>query len=259
MRWQLRLLPLFPLLLLASCAPRTEGVSLDTRLTPVDLLTRKVRELDSRLHTLSGQGTLSFESPSQGGSAAFEVSMRKPDSLLVELSGPFGIGVGTFFLSRERYVMYNSLENAVASGTPSGKSLRSLLPVNLTYEQMFSAFSGTFPLPQSDSAPAYSVDGDRFLLRYGCEQGNCSYWIDPDNLLVRRFEMRDGSGEVFLEGESSGQIEKDGARIPRRVSISMPQDSRRVAIAFSSASLNTEDLSFAFSIPPNARKLPLPH
>ena len=258
MPWRIRLLPLLPLLLLASCAPRTAGVALDTRLTPVGLLTQKVREIDSRLHTLGGRGTMSFESPSQGGSAAFEVSMRKPDSLLVELSGPFGIGVGTFFLSRDRYVMYNSLENAVASGSPSGKSLRSLLPVNLTYEQMFSAFSGTFPLPEHDSALSYSVDGDRFLLRYRCGHGDCSYWVDADNLLVRRFEMRDDSGQVFLEGESSGLIEKDDARIPRRISISMPQDSRRIAIAFSSVSINTEHLSFAFTVPPNARNLPLP-
>ncbi|HEX9006439.1 MAG TPA: DUF4292 domain-containing protein [Bacteroidota bacterium] len=258
MPWRLPLLALLPLLLLASCAPRTEGVALDTRRTPVSLLTQRVRELDSRLHTLTGRGSMSFETPSQGGSASFEVSMRKPDSLLLELEGPFGIGVGTFFLSRQRYVMYNSLENAVASGPPSGSSLRSLLPVNLTYEQMFSAFSGTFPLPDHDSTLSYSVDGDRFLLRYQCEEGTCSYWVDADDLLVRRFEMRDGSGQVFLEGESSGLIEKDGTRIPRRVSISMPQDARRVAIAFSAASINTEDLSFAFTVPSNARKLPLP-
>ncbi len=256
---RLRLLPLLPLLFLASCAPRTEGVALDTRLTPVTLLTSKVRELDGRLHTLSGRGTMSFESPSQSGSASFEVSMRRPDSLLVELSGPFGIGVGTFFLSRERYVMYNSLQNVVASGTPSGGSLRSVLPVDLTYEQMFSAFSGTFPLPDRDSALSYSVDGDRFLLRYPWGEGSCAYWVDPGNLLVRHFEMRDGSGVLFLEGESSGLIEHDGARMPRRVSITMPHDSRRVAIAFSAASINTEDLSFAFTVPPSARVLPLPH
>lgn len=253
-----RLLPLIPLLVLASCAPRTEGVALNTDLTPVGLLTSRIRETDARLRTLSGHGSVSFETPSQDGSAGFDLTMKKPDSLLVQLEGPFGIDVGTFFLSRKRYVMYNSLENAVSTGSPESGSLRSVLPIDLTYDQMFSVFTGTFPLPDSVPPLSYSIAGDQFLLRYPRGDGNCSYWIDPDALLVRRFEIRDAGGSIMLESETSGMIVQDGTRIPRRVSITMPHEERRVAIAYSSASINPDRVSFAFTVPPNARSMAAP-
>jgi hypothetical protein len=259
MRPGFRLLLLLPLAALASCGPgATEGLMLDTERTPSGLLTARMRDLDARVRSVEGRGSVTFETPSLGGSASFTLALQRPDSLLVQLEGPFGIDVGTLFLSRGRYVLYNSLENTVARGAPSGASFHSVLPVDLTYDQMFSAFTGTFPLPDGEPPLAYSVEEGEFLLRYRCGDGVCLYWVDPEALLVRRFQMRDGAGEVRLEGETSGTIEQDGARIPRRVTLTMPREERRVAIAFARASINAGRLSFEFTVPPNARELRSP-
>jgi hypothetical protein len=243
------------LVLLSSCAPRREGVMLDTQKTSASQLMTLARQADDRLHSLSGRGTISFESPEMSGSASFTLTVRKPDSLLVQLEGPFGIDAGLFFLSRERFVMYNSFQNTVYAGTPSPQSLRSLIPLDLSYDQIFAVFTGSIPLPTHAELTKYGTDDGLFLLRYTSTDRLATYWVDPDELLVRRFEMRNGDGEVVLEGTSSGVIDHDGLRIARRLSLTMPGEGRRISVAFSRADLNTDDLAFDYSIPASARKL----
>lgn len=242
-------------LLLASCAPRREGVMLDTTKTSAADLTAMTHQADSQVKTLDGRGNISFESPEVSGSASFTLTVRKPDSLLVRLEGPFGINVGLFFLSRDRFVMYNSLQNTVTVGSPSSGALRSIIPVDLTYEQIFDVFTGSIPLPDHESLLQYSTDEGQFLLRYGSKSSTSAYWLDPDELLVRRFQWKDPSGGVILEGSSSGSIDQDGLRIARRLSLTMPSEGRRISVAFSRAALNADDLSFRYTVPASAREI----
>ena len=243
------------LVFLVSCAPRREGILLDTGRTSAAELTSMTDSADARLRTLNGNGNIAFESPEINGSAAFTLNVRKPDSLLVQLEGPFGIDVGLFFLSRDRFVMYNSLQNTVIAGAPSTQALRSLIPVDLSYEQIFAVFTGLLRLPEHQTLVEYTVDDGQFLLRYKSKGGVNSYWLDPDGLLVRRFEMRDQEGELVLEGASTGTIDQDGLRIARRLSLTMPREGRRVSVAFYHADLNASDLEFSYSIPASARKI----
>ncbi|HTY01277.1 MAG TPA: DUF4292 domain-containing protein [Bacteroidota bacterium] len=241
--------------LLASCAPRREGIALDTDKTSAAALTTMTRQEDAKVRTLDGRGSISFESPEMSGSAAFTITVRKPDSLLVRLEGPFGIRVGLFFLSRDRFVMYNSMQNTVATGSPTSGTLRSVIPVDLTYEQIFDVFTGSIPLPDHEAPSQYTTDEGLFLLRYHASSLTSSYWLDPDELLVRRFQMTDPSGAVVLEGSSSGSIDQDGMRIARRLSLTMPREGRRVSVAFSRADINADDLSFDYTVPPSARRI----
>ncbi len=241
-------------LLLASCSPKTTGVLLDANATTASQLTRLVEQRSEMVRSLKGEGTISFDTPEISGSAWFTSMMKRPDSLLVEVEGPLGIGGGTFFLSRERYVMYNSIENKVITGDPGDGTIRSVMPIDLTYDQIVSAFAGIFTLPRETEAPlSYTIDDDRFFLSYTCGSNVCEYWIDPSYLLVTRFRQRTADGQVLLEATCSSLTEDDGAAAPRKIVVRFPAQDRRLAIAYSSMTLNTADVSFLYSIPKNAR------
>ena len=208
------LLALALLLILSSCAPRRSEVGLRPSETPPSTLVGLVDAADEKLVTLAGRGTISFESPENAGSASFDLSLRKPDSLLVAFEGPFGIDVGTLFLSRQQFVMYNSMENRVTTGVPTPRAIRSVVPFDLTYEQILDAFTGAFPVAEKESTPlSYTVDDEQLRLVYGCGNDSCSYWIDPADLLVRRYVRQNSRGEVLMEATTSGLIEDQGARI----------------------------------------------
>jgi hypothetical protein len=72
--------------------------------------------------------------------------------------------------------------------------------------------------------------------------------------VVRRYLREDHKGKVLMEATTSGTIEDQGARMPRRITVSFPGERRRVTIHFSRAALNPPLVSFDFSIPPNAHR-----
>lgn len=243
-------------LFLSSCATkRSEVLLLDTKVTESNTLIALVQEHQARLRTLVGKGIVTFESPEIAGTAAFELSLKKPDSLLVTFEGPFGIDLGTLFISSEKYLMYNSMENKVVTGTPSVAAVRSIIPFDLTLDQVVGAFSGSFPFPESQALQTYTIDDDMFLLSFKCSSNTCQYWIDNRYLLVKKYEIRDEHDALIMDAVSSSFAEEDGASAPKRIRIRFPAQERQVSVSYSSITLNDPNPSFVYSIPSNARTI----
>lgn len=244
---------LFAAFLLASCAPRPAELVLDTGLTSASHLLAAVSAQHQRLISSSGRGTISFDGPDVSGTAAFESSLKTPDSLLVSLEGPFGIDVGTFFLSREKYVLYNSFENRVFTGVPTDAAIRSVVPFDLTYDQLLNTFSGLFNIDhKEEELVEYGVDNSMFMLAYDRRSGKCRYWVDPVYALVARVEVRDAEDRVVLEMRAGSFTSEGGASAPKRISMQLPLQNRQVFILYRSLSLNVSAPRFAFSIPASA-------
>jgi hypothetical protein len=234
-----------------SCSPRTAAVATDVNTTPAGVIAGRVKQREAGLASIAGRGSVSFESPERAGSAFFDLSLRKPDSLLMTFEGPFGIGAGFLFLSRRKFVMYSRFDNRVISGVPGSDAIRSVIPVDLTFDQIMDAFTGGFVLP--DTLPArYTVDDGKYLLVYRVDGRTHSYWIDPEYDLVVRYEVRSPGGDLLLEMESSQVVRRDDLCVPRHVTVSFPFEERRLSIHYTSLDLNADDLSFAYTVPAGA-------
>ncbi len=246
-------LSLIIILLVLSCSPKPVSVLLDTERTSAATLIRLVNANEQKIHTLVGSGHITFDTPELSGTAAFSITMKKPDSLLALFEGPFGIDLGTLFLSRNRYLIYNSFENTAITGIPGSETLKLALPIDLTYDELLSAFSGTIQLPdgQSDLA-GYVVDDEQFLLTYDCGNLVCKYWVDASYLLVTSQQVLDQSGQVIMEVRFSSIREQDAIHAPRRIRLNFPERGRQVALQYGSLTLNEDAPSFQFSIPSNA-------
>lgn len=244
------------ILLLPSCAPKRGLVLLDTQAVDAATLIRIVNSQQDRLQTMIGSGNLTFESPEIAGTASFDLALKKPDSLLVRLEGPFGIDLGTFFLSKNKYLVYNSLKNRVVTGSPDASSLRAIIPFDLTYDQLMNAFSGLIPLPSDPrEVLEYSVDEGQFSLSIRCGTRTCQYWIDPDHGVVTKYQMRNPEGETILEATASAIAEENGVNLPRRVRVTFPTEDRQISITYSSLSPNAPHPSFEFTFPANAETI----
>jgi hypothetical protein len=242
------------LLVLSSCAPRPTGVLLDTDRVSVADVIGLVKASNSRLLSLTGRGNVTFESSEAAGSAYFTLALRKPDSLLVKLKGPFGIDLGFLFATRERFLVYNSFENKVVDGRPDAATIRSMIPLALTYEQILEAFSGAFPIEGTAAdVRTYTIDEGRFRLVLVSGTDTCSYWVDPETLLVTRYARRDARGAHLIEAETGSVMEQEGVFVPRKISIAFPSVSRRVAVFYTTMTVNDPAPRFVFALPPDAR------
>jgi hypothetical protein len=249
-----RVLPalLLSAVLFDACAPRMPGVALDAGATPSVVVRRLVAAKGEKLHTLQGSGAVSFDAPEMSGDASFTSHIRRPDSLLVTLEGPFGIDLGMLFLSRDRYLVYSSLENRVVTGNPATGSFRSVIPFELTVEQLLNAFAGVFLLPDQEPV-VYEVRDGQFFLSFICGNDSCEYWVDPELMMVVRYRRVMPDGEVAMEARCTSPAEEEDAAAPRKIIVTFPGEQRRLSIAYSRVTLNAPDVSFEYSIPPNAR------
>ncbi len=242
------------LLLLSSCSPRPAEILLDTRAIDADQLIALAREHQNRLQSVVGRGTVTFESPEIAGSAAFELALKRPDSLLVTFEGPFGIDLGTLFIGRGKYLLYNSMENRVITGAATTSALRSFIPFDMTVDQVIGAFSGSFPFPaDSQSLLSYSVQDEMFLLAFRCGTNTCRYWVDNHDVLVKRYEIRNDRDETVLEATASSFAGDDTASAPKRIRIKFPTQERQLSVSYSSMTVNDPNPSFSFTVPQNAR------
>lgn len=241
---------------LSGCAPRRADLVLDTASVPAAELVRLMSENDDRIAGLAGSGSVAFESPEMSGSAFFTVHLRKPDSLLIRFEGPFGMDAGFFFLSRTTCVMYNRLDNLALTGVPTTAGIRSIIPLDLTVDQIVDAFTGTFRPPVDTPPDEYAIDGDRFLLRYNSPTERQTLLVDPASRLVTRY-LVERAGRTVFEAEASLPEDQDGLFAPRRIVATLPTQAGRLSIYYSSLTLNPSALSFAHTIPASARLRPL--
>jgi outer membrane lipoprotein-sorting protein len=109
---------------------------------------------DKQIHTFIGSGSITIETPESANNARFEVKIKKPDSLLIELTGPFGISVGTLMLSRQSYIFYNSLENRVQRGSSGINSLKPIVNLDFSFDDVINLFTGSFLYSSIDFSKA---------------------------------------------------------------------------------------------------------
>jgi hypothetical protein len=180
------------------------------------------------------------------------MNLRKPDSLLVQFEGPFGIGGGFLFACHEKYVMYNGLDNRVTTGVPDRQTIHGLLPVDLSLGQVLDAFAGSFPLP-GGLPTASSVDQDGIRLDYQLPSARDSYWIDTEHMMVVRYQRSNPRGELLIEGKVTRIREEGGVPFPHLIALAFPSESRGVTLYYNDVEMNADDLSFVYAIPSSAR------
>jgi hypothetical protein len=245
--------PLAVLLILSGCSSSRPAAA-DPELLSPEVLIPRLQAGAERLRSLSGDGTVAFEGPELSGSATFTVALRKPDSLLVRFEGPFGLDAGFLFLARDTFIVYSSFENRLYKGKPSADHLRTLLPLDISPDQVVQAFAGTF-LPENTAQVAgpVTVEEDLLVFHADCGSSRCTYWVDPVSMLVTRFLRRTNGGAVIIDATSDAIMEQDESHMPRRISIRFPAARSALSVHYRSITMNDPSPSFAFSVPGSAR------
>ncbi len=236
--------------LLAGCSATRESAVL--RPMGADELFAQVRARNARVHTVQGSGLLTIESPEGAHNGGFEANVRKPDSVRVAVSGPFGVRAGTLLLSRDTFLYYNNLEHLAITGTPNGRALRSILPIRMQFDEILNALTGECPVAAAgDSLLADSLDGKTYRLLYRTADGRKEYDIDGETFIVRGYRVYDRAGGALLTAESSRIRMSDSIPMPRLLRIVFPAQRRSVTIAYDAVDVN-RPVDCAFTLPGDA-------
>lgn len=243
------------LLFLCGCASHST-INLGSRTVSSDEVQEIVRVNQGRMHSLKGEGRITVENPNLAQSGSFALLLRKPDSILVNIQGPFGFKVGSALLTRQGFLFYNSLQNQLISGSTSSANLNRILRVNIGFDDVLNLFTGGIFLADDLHDPDESrIEEEQFVLSYKVPEGRRKYWIDPTSLMIRKIQYLDAQGKLTLEQSFSNFQTVEGVTIPFQIKVIQPRERQLVALSYSDVSVNTEPMQFTFSYPSNAERV----
>lgn len=251
-----RLLPALVLLsFLAGCAGTP---AIDTS-KPVDYreVMRLVTERNRALQSLEGYGKLSIDTPEFANSGAIALTILKPDSMQLEITGPFGMTFARAMVTQRDFHFYNGVENTLMAGETTVQNLRRVLRLSLRFADFLDILTGTvdFALAPAGIAPSATLDGSSYTMRWPLGDGSIAYVVDLDYLAVQRFTRRDATGDILEDITFRDFRKKSGMHLPQIVMISRPDREESFSLVYDSQSINDLPVEFTFSYPPSARKI----
>ncbi|MFI5253169.1 MAG: DUF4292 domain-containing protein [Bacteroidota bacterium] len=237
------------LFLLNGCAAHKESVK-NLNLSLPEVLA-KVRERNSFIKTLKGGGAITVEAPKVSNNGSFDVDLKKPDSMLVEFHGPFGLHVGTLSLDRDQFIFYNRMENTAVIGKPDGRTLEAMFHLDMEFNEILHAFTGEFPLSvENDSLVRFYVEKDSYTAIFKDEQGTKEYHIDAGDFIINSYRTLDSTGEVVMNASASRPTSVENFEMPTLLRVIFPKERRSITIYYHDIHLN-EPVECYFTLPDN--------
>ncbi len=210
-----------------------------------------VRQRSETVRTLRGEGVVTIESPEQSGSSSFSLNLRKPDSILVSLSGPFGIRFGTLLFSREQFIFYNYQDNYAFVGKSDGSTLHSMFNLRMTFDEVMRAFTGEFLAPGAGTPDSFTTDGESYVFTYRTGAGRKEYRVDGQDYFIRSYRVIDSAGRPTVTAIASEPEETDGTITARLLRVVFPVERRSISVAYSDLEIN-HGASCSFTVPKSA-------
>ena len=218
-------------------------------------MTAIVRNAES-VRTLQAQGQISIETPNVAQSASFSLALRKPDSLLIRLRGPFGINVGWLFATQEHFTFYNALENQLVTGPTSQKNLERILHANLAFADVLDVLSGkTLRNDDLREPDEQTVENNQPVYVFREARLTRRYTIDEQAQTVLRTQMLDRNGRLAMEQGFANFQDTGATTLPFSIRILQPRERQFVSLFYSSVRVNEEALDFSYSIPSKAQRV----
>jgi len=211
----------------------------------------RVEGRSEMIRSAKGEGVVTIESPEESGSSSFEMALRKPDSILVSLSGPFGIRFGALSFTRDRFLFYNYQENYAIVGKSDGSTLHAMFNLRMKFDEVMRAFTGEFFASQGDSLETFTAGSEEYILVYRSGAERKEYRVDGGDYFVRSYRVLDPDGHPTLTAIASDPDQTGPMVIPRLLRVIFPDERRSITVAYSDMEVNLP-VSCSFTVPESA-------
>ncbi|MFH0991552.1 MAG: DUF4292 domain-containing protein [bacterium] len=231
--------------------------TITTTMTPTTIRSAVLAH-HAQIHTLSGAGNLTVESPEFAQSGSFEVYLKKPDTIFLKVEGPFGISIGSGLLTPTRFQFYNSLSNQLISGSMNAANMKRVLKVEVEFEQLIALFTGgSFAAGDQGEPSSISKAEESIVLNFDHVSGRHQYWIDPSTSLITKIFQYDLTGKPRVELRYANFRVVENSQLPAAVRIIQHNERRMMAVVFSAIVVNGPSETIELEVPVSAERITL--
>ena len=245
------------LFLTTSCSLFIKDVKPDLSKVTYRLLLEHHAAWQESIKTLRGNVRLTLDSPQYSGNFDASILVNEPDSMLLTVTGPFGLKLGKVFVSRNRFIFYNQVMSQFYKGSKEDFAGKNFLQFPLEIGQIKDVLIAR---DQFDvlSKKSLSVKDNMYYLE--AENGHYSYniWFSPENHLITKIEyIRDNTIHFYKEYKNFRKV--NGIYFPHHVNFVRPNEKQGLSIIFTELVVNqyNDPLSYKIKVADNAKQIDL--
>jgi hypothetical protein len=228
----------FLILTLFLTACTSPKLALDTEKVSFNELLDYVQAEEDWLKTLKARCRISVDSEEFSGNFFADVYYIKGDSLLLSVSGPFGVQAGTLFIGKERFIFYNQMTNKFYNGSISEFENKNLFQFPLKMKELINIFAAKEKLP-SMKINDYRIDDNMYFIN--AVNGNDIYKIWIDNSTGRIVKLSLNQKDTIILTREYGDFMAAGkVYFPRMIKMVRPSEKKAVSIYYTNISFNEE-------------------
>lgn len=247
------LLFFFSMIVISGCASTKESHRRAADLSPQQII-EAVNSHARAITTFQAKGSISVESPSLISSGSFDVWLKKPDSVRVDVKGPFGIRIASALFGQDHYTFYNSFKNEVIEGNIDKGAMPSFMNIQINPKDIVDTFCGARGFFREDVSPdSFSLGDGSYILQFHHDEGTTRYTIDDMTLYVTAVEHIDSAGTVWSEERFDLERQDDGTVIPRSIRLIHERLESSVSLIYESVRFNKPIGELVLNIPSDAR------
>ena len=206
--------------------------------------------------TFEAKGSISVESPTVVNSGSFELWLKRPDSVRVDVEGPFGIRLASALFAHDRYVLYNSFKNEVIDGVFDGRTAPAFMDIRIDPADVVDTFCGTRAFRAGETSPdSFSIGDEEYSLLFSHDRGWTRYHVDGESLRLTGIEHIDSTGEVSSEEQFKYERNSDGAIRLQSIELTQEKLQSSVMLYYDHVDLNMPVAAMLIEVPPDARRV----
>jgi hypothetical protein len=200
----------------------------------------------NQIKSLKAGTRITLDSPTFSGKFDARIHMKGKDSLLITVTGPFGMQLGKVFISENRFLFYNQLMNKFFTGSKHDFKGQNFLQFPVEIGQIRNVFiaQDKFDVLQMSK---FEVRDNQYYLE--AENGKMAYniWFDPGHFLITRIEYYRENALLFYKEYKDFRKFED-TFFPHQISFVRPESKEGLSIYFASLLINEPFGNDAFDI-----------
>lgn len=211
---------------------------------------RDLKLKNDGLKNLSLEGNIQVAFPEMNNTVLFSLEAAGIDSMLLTLSGPFGITVGKLYCEKDYFMFYNVLENSLYEGTPTSSNLSEMVNLPLSYSDLVLLLRCEVPGNPDYFRIDENYGKDGFVLLQNKSMKDYYEYVQLDEeKLIRQYQRKTSNGSIVLNVLYKKYEKFDKANVAERMEFEFPSVNGRISIQNTSIKVNNETGPLKFSVP----------
>jgi hypothetical protein len=243
----------------SGCIPSKSTESVE--ILPSERLLKKLEANRRKIKNFEGVGSIGISTSNINNNASFKVTLIKPDSVFLNIYGPFGIDLAEILITSENFSFYDEIHNVVYKGLSDSDILKKLFKIDITFGEVMDMFIGAVNLTSklSKEPDNYEIAYDKYILTYNDPESERKnrYFIDIRELSITDFQLLDLSDKIIAEGRYSKFKLLEGLTVPYNIQIQRKEKNESVNIEYKKIEINKSNVKIRLNIPDDAEVVQL--